>query len=276
MADVAVLDGLRARLTEVQARHEADGRAAAEAFWSSLSTGAETAGPGAPDATRDAAPGAALGAAPGTPAAGGYANAIVVLDATTLQPKDWFTNPSAEFVTTPVVTNVGGREIVAAATRDGRIVLLDAASPGGANHTTPLFTSSPSAANFVPDGLAAFEQPAGTPWLLVPGPRAIVAHKIVSEGGNVSLQPGWTSGEIAAPTAPIVVNDVVFAAASGRPKGAAVLHAFDGQTGRELWNSGKTIESFTTGPGFWSSNSQVYLATDDGTVYAFGYTLERR
>ncbi len=43
-----------------------------------------------------------------------------------------------QFVTTPVVINHGGREIVAAATRDA-IFLLDAASLGGANHSTPLF-----------------------------------------------------------------------------------------------------------------------------------------
>ena len=75
---------------------------------------------------------------PGTTTAGGYANAIVALDAKTLQPLDWFTSPSAAFVTTPVVINHGGREIVAAATRDA-IFLLDAASLGGANHSTPLF-----------------------------------------------------------------------------------------------------------------------------------------
>ena len=63
---------------------------------------------------------------PGKTTAGGYANAIVALDAKTLQPIDWFTSPSAEFVTTPVVINHGGRELVAAATRDA-IFLLDAA-----------------------------------------------------------------------------------------------------------------------------------------------------
>ena len=42
MVDVAVLEGLRARVSEVQARHVADGRAAAEAFWSSLGTGTDT------------------------------------------------------------------------------------------------------------------------------------------------------------------------------------------------------------------------------------------
>jgi outer membrane protein assembly factor BamB len=73
------------------------------------------------------------------------------------------------------------------------------------------------------------------------------------------------------------VNDVVFTASAGSASSTpAVLHAIDGRTGKDIWNSGKTIESFTTGPGFWSSNSQVYVATDDGTVYAFGYTLERR
>ena len=52
MANVAVLEGLRARLCEVQARHEADGRAAAEAFWSTLGAGADDAGPGATEAPR--------------------------------------------------------------------------------------------------------------------------------------------------------------------------------------------------------------------------------
>ena len=104
---------------------------------------------------------------PGTTAAGGYANAIVALDAKTLQPLDWFTSPSAAFVTTPVVINQGGREIVAAASRDA-IFLLDAGSLGGANHSTPLFVMQTD--KFEPDALATFEQPAGTPWLLAPGP----------------------------------------------------------------------------------------------------------
>ena len=77
-----------------------------------------------------------------------------------------------------------------------------------------------------------------------PARRAIVAFRIVEEGGKLSLQPGWTSRDLAAPTAPIVVNDVVFAASSGRPQGSAVLYAFDSRSGRELWNSGKTMTSY--------------------------------
>ena len=43
---------------------------------------------------------------PGTPGAGGYANAIVALDSRTLQPTDWFSSAAVEFVTTPVVISV--------------------------------------------------------------------------------------------------------------------------------------------------------------------------
>jgi outer membrane protein assembly factor BamB len=213
----------------------------------------------------------AIGA--GRASAGGHANAIVALDAKTLQPSDWFSAPSSEFVATPVVLNVAGREIVAAAARD-RVFLLDAAALGGADHATPLFALTSS--NLAPDALAVFEQPAGSPWLLVPGARSIVAYRIIQEGGRFALQQGWTSRDIPAPAAPIVVNDVVFAASSGRGQGAAVLYALDSRSGRELWNSGKTITSPVPPANLWASNSQVHVGTHDGTVYAFGFVLERR
>ena len=229
---------------------------------------------------------------PGQTTSGGYANAVVALAAKTLQPTDWFSSPTSEFVTTPLIIIHGGREIAIAATRDGRILLLDAASLGGANHSTPLFASTSLASNFTPDALATFEQPAGTRWLLVPIARtlpsgmeatngavtngAIVAFKIVEESNRPALQFGWSSRNLAAPTGPIVVNDVVFAAASGRPQGAAVLYGFDSRSGRELWNSGETMTSYMPAANLWASNSQVHAGTYDGTVYAFGFTLERR
>jgi outer membrane protein assembly factor BamB len=228
---------------------------------------------------------------PGAPSPGGYANAIVALDAKTLQPTDWFSSSSTEFVTTPVVINYSGREIVVAATRDGRIFLLDAAALGGTNHSTPLFVSTSLGSNFAPDALATFELE-GTRWLLVPISRqlpagipstngavkngAVVAFSIAQDGDKLALVPGWTSRDLLAPTAPIVVNDVVFAAASGRPQGSAVLYAFDSRSGRELWNSGKTMTSYVPPANLWASNSQVHAATHDGTVYAFGFVLERR
>ena len=75
----------------------------------------------------------------------GKANAIVALDPKTLQLKDWFTQPTAEFVTGPTILRHNDKEVVAAATKDGRIMLLDAASLGGSNHSTPLLASKPLA-----------------------------------------------------------------------------------------------------------------------------------
>src|SRR5262249_49792923 len=91
-------------------------------------------------------------------------NAIVALDAKTLQVKDWFSAPGVEFATGPTIFKHGDREIVAAATKNGRVVLLDAASPGGANHVTPLVTAefgertAPS-----PDSLASWQEMTITP-----------------------------------------------------------------------------------------------------------------
>ena len=55
-----------------------------------------------------------------------------------------------------------------------------------------------------------------------------------------------------------------------------MLYAFDSRSGRELWNSGKTMTSHIPPANLWASNSQVHAGTHDGTVYAFGFTLERR
>jgi len=211
----------------------------------------------------------------GTASTGGFANAVVALDAKTLQPIDWFSATKTGFATTPVVFTQSGVEIVAAATEDGRVVLLDATALGGSDHSTPLLSSTAGDRPAAPEGLATYELD-GARWLLVPTAGAIAAFKMTADGSRVSLVPGWTSRALAAPTAPIVVNDVIFAASSGRSGGQAVLYAFDGRSGREIWNSGKTLGSHIPRGNIWSSNSQVYVGTHDGTVYAFGFELERR
>ena len=268
-----------------------------------------------------------LAVGPGTTTMGGFANAIVALDPKTLQPKDWFTQPSAEFVTGPLVFVEGDKTVVAAATKDGRLWLLDAASLGGANHSTPMHVSRSFAASgmpLAPGALAMWQQviPAPTPppaaapapttaaptgppappaptvlpgtrWLLLPVSGglptdlgvpatgaitngAILAIKVQNSNGRFSLEPGWVSGDLASPMTPLVVNGVVFGLSRGGRTLPAVLHAWDGMTGRELWNSGKAIISPATGPSFWSGTGQVYVGTSDGTVYAFGFAMERK
>ncbi|HVH09207.1 MAG TPA: hypothetical protein VM736_05375, partial [Gemmatimonadales bacterium] len=92
----------------------------------------------------------------------------------------------------------------------------------------------------------------------------------------------WTSRDIAAPAGPVIVNGVVFALSAGGPRPRArrpahttpaVLYALDGVTGAELWNSGTAITSFARG-GVTGGAGQVYLATVDGTLYAFGFPME--
>ena len=104
---------------------------------------------------------AAIG--PGKATGDGKVNAIVALDPKTLQIKDWFSQPTAEFVTGPTIIRHNNRNIVAAATKDGRVLLLDAASLGGSNHDTPLAASTPAfgAGSAVSaDALAAWQEQA--------------------------------------------------------------------------------------------------------------------
>jgi len=246
---------------------------------------------------------AAIG--PGPASAGGYANAIVSVDPKTMELKDWFTDPRTEFVSTPVIFSHGDKDIVAVATKDGRVLLLDARALGGTNHSTPLYASqslASGAGTFAPGALATWQemlpaQPAsapaatveaGTRWLLLPTAHAITAMKVVDSGGKPSLQPGWVSRDIASPVTPLIVNGVVFAVSgSASTAGAtaaelakrstpAVLYALNGVDGKELWTSGKTIASFFPGRSFWSANGQVYVGAFDGTLYAFGFAMERK
>jgi hypothetical protein len=212
------------------------------------------------------------------------------LDPKTLQVKDWFSMAGASFSSTPVIFKYKDREIVAATTKDGRVFLLDTASLGGADHKTALYASATPAVKGSTAGLATWEDSTQQRWLLVPGSGAkanVVALKVTGDGARPTLQQGWASSDMVSPGAPIIANGVVFALSTGEAIGTApaaervsksvpaVLYAFDGVTGKELWNSGKSITSFTGSGGLWASDGQVYVGTHDSTVYAFGFAMER-
>lgn len=233
----------------------------------------------------------------------GKANAIVALDAKTLKVKDWFSQPGADFVTGPSILRDKDREIVAAATKDGRVWLLDAASLGGADHKTPLHVSATvlgSGAAVAADALAAW-RPAGTDaasWILLPvngrvasglpatngaiTTGAVVAMKLTDKGGRPALDPGWVSHDLNGPAAPLIVNGVAFALATGASGGAggqgtaAVLNAYDGATGARLWTSGKAMTTQASPGSLWVGYGQVYVGAQDGTLHAFGLNDERR
>jgi hypothetical protein len=217
--------------------------------------------------------------------AGGEAS-LVALEPKTLKQKDWY-SPGADFTSSAVVFEHKGKILLAAATKDGSINLLDGASLGGTSHRTPLFKTAPDskAAGYAAGALASWQDAGGTRWVLAPTGPAVVAWKVMDQNGAPSLQPGWVSRELALPLTPVltpmIVNGVIFAASSGetggdraQPASHAVLYALDAATGNPLWNSGNTIGSFVHGGGLSGGSGQLYLGTHDGTLYAFGFPIE--
>ena len=237
-------------------------------------------------------------------------DAVVALDAKTLERRDWFTPGKSPFTSSPVAFEHRGRHLLVAANADGRLYLLDAASLGGADHRTPLARTTPYASatpDFTAGALATFTDAGGTRFVVAAtgGPLhaetkfpvvngdvtngALVAFTLVEQGNGWSLQPAWASRDLLSPVPPVVVNGVVFAVASGEHRSSdpqltaaqraqrskpAVLYAIDAATGKELWNSGTTITSFVHGITPSAGDAQVYVVTYDGVLYAFGMPLE--
>lgn len=237
-----------------------------------------------------------------------YSNAIVALEPRTLTVKDSFADPEADFSAGPTIIKHGDKELVAVPTKDGRIYLLDAGSLGGSDHKTALFVSdaySNGKTEYAPQGLASWQDADHADWIAEPfagsAPTGVagngrvvngglVALKVTDDGGKVSLTPGWVSEDMMSPLPPLVINGVVFGASSGEYYPAAgksmsaserakqsvpaIMYALDWSTGKQLWASKDAVTSFAT-TGMWSSLGQVYMATYDGTVYAFGFPMSR-
>ena len=125
----------------------------------------------------------------------GYSNAVVALDPKTLKVKDWFTATNAMFTSTPTIFTYKGHEILAAATKDGRVFLLDTTSLGGADHKTPLFISAATTTlqGFSPSALATWEDSAQNRWLLAPAAGAkgsVAALKVTGGCGQSGAATG--------------------------------------------------------------------------------------
>jgi outer membrane protein assembly factor BamB len=214
---------------------------------------------------------------------------LVALSQGTLAPKSSYKLPGAEFTSSPVIFEVKNKDFVAATSSDGKLHLFDTASLQKPVSTSAAFTAARASGG----ALASWQDQAGIRWILAPSEGntaagvgfnatngqvtngAIVAWKVVEQGGQTRLEPGWVSRDMNAPLAPIVVNGVVFAVSSGsKTKAPAVLYALDALTGRELWNSGKTITGYVTTGGLAAGGTRVYVAAQDGTQYVFGYPIE--
>src|SRR5207248_3282335 len=151
-----------------------------------------------------------------------------------------YTTGGIEFTSSPVVFHYRAKDLIAAATKDGRIHLLDGRSPGGPDHQTALFQTPAfsGSGNFAPGALASWQGPDGARWVLAAAATApeagsgftagngavtngavtngaIAAWKVTERNGALALQPGWLSRDMVSPLVPMIINDVVFATASG-------------------------------------------------------------
>jgi outer membrane protein assembly factor BamB len=218
-----------------------------------------------------------------------------------------YTTGGQPFTSSPVVFPYKGKTLAAAATKDGRIHLVDVASLGSPDPQAPLFkTVVYSAGGFGPGALATWRASDGARWILAAaagapaagsgfssanGPvtnGAVAAWRVVDRDGAISLEPGWLSRDMIAPLTPMIINGVVFAVSSGefrsdsnlpaaervRKSSAAVLYALDSMTGKAIWDSGRTITSFVHSGGLSGQVGQLYLETFDETLYAFGFPME--
>lgn len=244
-----------------------------------------------------------------TGSGGEIPNSLIALDQKTLMVKGWYSAGDRQFSSTPVIFNYREKTLIAAATRDGRIHLLEGGNPGGSDHRTALFVTSGSVKSddFAPGALTSWQDAGGTQWVLssTTGTQAvdagfpetngkisngsIVAWKVVDQNGSPELIKAWASRDLISPLTPTIINGVAFVVSSGefrtsdarmtaaeraRRSKPAVIYALDAATGRELWNSGSMITSFAHGGAISGGMGQIYLGTHDGTLYAFGFPME--
>jgi outer membrane protein assembly factor BamB len=195
---------------------------------------------------------------------------LAALESKTLKLKEVF-KAGQEFTSSPVVFQHNDKTMIAAATKDGRIHVVGAGALAGSSTQSSVLSTSPE---FRPGALASWQDAGGTRYILAPSSGAVVALKMMDKNGTPALETAWTSRDMASPMTPLVINGVVFAATPGQRSTPAVMYALDGASGKELWNSGKTITSFTHNGGVSAGGSQVYLGTHDGTLYVFGYGIE--
>ncbi|MCS7024939.1 MAG: hypothetical protein NZV14_09060 [Bryobacteraceae bacterium] len=231
-------------------------------------------------------------------------NELAVLAPKSLAPLKSFTLSGAGFRSSPLVFEHKAKDWLAVASADGRLHVFDPAQlDKGPVASSPVY----SAPEYATGTVSSWQDSAGQRWILVPAAGdaalgagfrpahgeirdgAIVAWKLVERNGSWAFEPGWVSTNMISPHPPVIVNGVVFALSSGefrtsdpaillserlRRSRPAVLYALDATTGKTLWSSGNAIHSFVHSGGLSAGGGRVYVATHDGTQYAFGFPME--
>ncbi len=197
-------------------------------------------------------------------------NQLIALESKTLKQKAAASVAGANFNSSPLVFSQNEKDVIAAL-GGGKLYLFDSASLASGPVATMAVAGSEKLES---TALASWEDAQTTRWIAAPTARGIVTFKVADENGKLALQPEWTSRYIASPLPPLVVNGVMFAASSGTKAVPSVLYAIDASTGKELWSSLRTITTSVRN-GLSAGQGNVYVPGADGTLYAFGFAIEK-
>jgi outer membrane protein assembly factor BamB len=125
---------------------------------------------------------------------------------------------------------------------------------------------------------------------------SIMAIELVANGDKITEVPTWTSPDMIMPDPPVVANGVVYATQTGgqalqntplpdgsrrvpettgavyraTPVGNLILYAFDAQTGKQLYSSGKLFTDWVHFGEPVVALGKVFLVTHDAHVFALG------
>ena len=130
------------------------------------------------------------------------------------------------------------------------------------------------------------------------GPRedgSVMAFEVKNDGGKISVVPVWSSTNMMMPDPPVVANGVVYALSTGgqamqngahpgdprmpydvssvlrsTPVSNMTLYAYDAESGKQLWSSGKTMTDWVHFSEPVVALGKVFVATHDAHVVAFG------
>jgi hypothetical protein len=123
----------------------------------------------------------------------------------------------------------------------------------------------------------------------------IMAFEVVANGDKISAVPVWTGNDMIMPDPPVVANGVVYALSTGgqalqngakpgdprmpydvsavlrsTPVSNMTLYAYDAQSGKQLWNSGKTLTDWVHFSEPVVALGKIFVVSHDGHVTAFG------
>jgi outer membrane protein assembly factor BamB len=208
-------------------------------------------------------------------------NRLVALTPKDLREKDHFVLPGAAQGITPSVFGRGRGDVIVAGGVN-RLVLLDSASLGGADHQVPL--AAIDTAGTPRGAFATWADPdTGVRWIYAPlqkSPSAaagsIAAFKVEERSGRPVLTLAWTAPEMVAPAAPVVGNGLLFVLSTGDSTKAATLSILDATTGKQLFSSGDAVRGpADASTGLAVANGRVYFSTLAGIVYSFGIPTEQ-